>query len=80
MAKGLLPALEVGLQALRLWLIGADDLLGDDELFGLLVLDDAASAEELVLEDRYEGELLQQLGQLGLLAAAEGVEGVGTVR
>lgn len=80
MAKGLLPALEVGLQALRLWLIGADDLLGDDELFGLLMLDDAASAEELVLEDRHEGELLQQLGQFGLLAAAEGVEGVGTVR
>lgn len=70
MTKRLLPALEVGLQALSLGLIGADDLLGDDEFFGLLVLDDAAATEELVLEDGYEGEFLQQLSQLRLFAAA----------
>lgn len=62
MAEGFFPSLEVSLQALGLGLIGADDLLGDDELFGLFVLDDAASTEELVLEDGYEGELLEQLG------------------
>ena len=80
MTKGLLPALEVRLQTLCLGLIGADDLFGDDEFFGLFVLDDAAATEELVLEDRYEGELLQQLRQLRLFTAAQGVEGVGAVR
>lgn len=62
MTEGFFPSLEVCLQALGLGLIGADDLLGDDEFFGLFVLDDAASTEELVFEDRYEGELLEQLG------------------
>lgn len=70
MTKRFFPSLEISLQALGLWLISAYDLLGDDEFFGLFVLDDAASTEELVLEDGYEGELLEEQGQLGLFAAA----------
>lgn len=53
MHKGGLPPLKLFVHFIHFFLIGAVDLFGDDILFGLLMLDDAASFEELVLVRGY---------------------------
>jgi hypothetical protein len=49
--EGILPAFEVSVELCGFSFVLADDFLGDDELLALLVLDDAAPAEKLVLVD-----------------------------
>lgn len=51
MSEGILPAFEFGIELGSLSLVLANDFLGYDEFLALLMLDDTAPAEQLVLVD-----------------------------
>jgi hypothetical protein len=51
MGEGILPAFEFGIELDSFSFVLAYDFLGDDEFLALLMLDDTAATEELVLVD-----------------------------
>ena len=67
---------ELRIQSVRVSLTLAVHLFGDDELFRLFVLENAAPSEQLVLVDGDEVELAQDEAELGLLGGVGCIERV----
>lgn len=57
-------------------LIVTDHVFGYDQLLAFLVLDDAASSEQLVFVNRDKAEFAEELAEFSFLGALGGIEGV----